>query len=732
MPIDDEIRRQRATICAHDLLDPAHASERKNGGAGHDLDPVAGVLGGVERRDRRRHDPVHHPLERLEHGHRGAELGQARRHLESDVAAADDDRPRPWPDCGLDRIGIRERAQIEHARQIDTGQRQPAGSRAGADHERRVVECGAVFQDEKPLLSKNSRGAGAEAQIDAVLGVVALGSEPGPLQRHLAAEIRFRQRRPLIGQVRLVAEQGKVALEAQLAQAHGDLRARLPGADDDHPLRHARGCRTAGSGMQPGRQSRMTELCDLSAVELRPLIGAKPISPVELLASCRARVERVNGAVNAFVATCFERAEAEAKAAERAVMAGATLGPLHGLPIGIKDLALTAGLRTTFGSPQFADHVPEADECQVAAVRRAGAIVVGKTNTPEFGAGANTVNSVYGATGNPFDPDKTCAGSSGGSAVALATGMVPLATGSDMGGSLRNPAAYCGVVGFRPSPGAVPHELRLVGWSPLGVQGPMGRTVADAALLFGVMAGTDPRDPLTWPRDPAAPSEPVDLASLRVALSEDLGFAPVDDGIRGVFRRAIAQIRGVFAGADDRDPPLDQSANEAFEVTRAINFLAAHSETYRSRPEMLGPNVSANVEQGLAMSLDEVARAMTAQTLLYRQFLEFMSEYDALLCPAMAVPPFPHAQLYVEEINGERLRTYFHWLALAYGLTLTAHPVACIPCGRDHTGMPFGIQVCGRRYGDNRTLAIAAALERHLQTMPELARPLPDLTPLAA
>ena len=246
----------------------------------------------------------------------------------------------------------------------------------------------------------------------------------------------------------------------------------------------------------------MTELCDLSALELRRLIGAKRISPVELLASCRARTERINGAVNAFVATCWDRAEAEARAAEQAVMAGEALGPLHGLPIGIKDLALTEGLRTTFGSPQFADFVPEADERQVAAVRRAGAIVVGKTNTPEFGAGANTVNPVYGATGNPFDPDKTCAGSSGGSAVALATGMVPLATGSDMGGSLRNPAAYCGVVGFRPSPGAVPHELRLVGWSPLGVQGPMGRTVADAALLFGAMAGTDQRDPLSWPQAP--------------------------------------------------------------------------------------------------------------------------------------------------------------------------------------------------------------------------------------
>src|SRR5690606_2554238 len=190
--------------------------------------------------------------------------------------------------------------------------------------------------------------------------------------------------------------------------------------------------------------------------------------------------------------------------------------------------------------------------------------------------------------------------------------------------------------------------------------------------------------------------------------------------------------REVFARADERDPPRDDSAHEAFEVNRAINFLAAHAETWRARPEVLGPNIKANVEQGLAMSLADVARAMKAHTLLYRRFLDFMAEYDALICPAMAVPPFPHAQLYVEAINGEPMRTQFHWLALAYGLTLTAHPVACIPCGRDHTGIPFGIQVCGRRLGDRRTLAIAAALEQYLQTIPELARPLPDLDALAA
>jgi Asp-tRNA(Asn)/Glu-tRNA(Gln) amidotransferase A subunit family amidase len=477
----------------------------------------------------------------------------------------------------------------------------------------------------------------------------------------------------------------------------------------------------------------MAELCDLTAIELRRLIGTKKVSPGELLASCRARIDQVNPAVNAFVATCWERAEKEAKAAERAVMEGAELGPLHGLPIGVKDLVLTEGLRTTFGSPQFADLVPEADERQVTAVRDAGAIVVGKTNTPEFGAGANTVNPVYGATGNPFDPKKTCAGSSGGSAVALATGMVPLATGSDTGGSLRNPAAYCGIVGFRPSPGVVPSELRLLGWSPLPVQGPMARNVADVALLFEAMSAIDPRDPLSHAPHPAEPRvlEPTDLCSLKVAISEDLGFSPLDHGIRDTFRAAIARFADVFASAEQQDPPLD-GADEAFEITRAANFLAGHADSYRSRRDMLGPNIVANVEQGLSMSLEDAARAGRMHTALYRRFLDFMAGFDVLICPAMSVPPFPHEELHPTHINGEALRTYFHWLAPAYGLTLTGHPVVCLPCGLDHTGMPFGIQVCGKRFGDWRVLGIAAALERHLQDIPALARPLPDLGALAA
>lgn len=475
----------------------------------------------------------------------------------------------------------------------------------------------------------------------------------------------------------------------------------------------------------------MTALCDRSALELRTMIAGKEISPVELLASCIERVEEVNGRLNAVVATCFERAQSEAKAAEAAVLRGDSLGPLHGLPIGIKDLVLTEGLRTTFGSPQFEDLVPDADERQVDAVRKAGAVVIGKTNTPEFGAGANTVNPIYGATGNPFDPEKTCAGSSGGSAVALATGMVPLATGSDMGGSLRNPAAYCGVVGMRPSPGVVADETRQLGWSSLPVQGPMARSVDDLALLYQAMAANDPRDPLSGPfgNEALHPLPDVDLGEISVAISEDLGFAPIDHDIRRTFKAAVGKLEPLFARAEPADPPME-GADEAFEVNRALSFVAAHKQTYDENPDLLGPNIVANVEQGLLMSLADVGRAMATHTAIYKRFVAFMENYDVLICPAMSVPPFPHGQLYPAEINGEPLRTYFHWLALAYGLTLTCHPVVCLPAGLDHTGMPFGIQICGKRGGDARILAIARALEHNMIRTEGLGRPVPDLAPL--
>lgn len=477
----------------------------------------------------------------------------------------------------------------------------------------------------------------------------------------------------------------------------------------------------------------MNGICDLGVIALRRAIGAGEISPVELLASCRERIALVNPALNAITATCDERADAEARAAERAVARGEPLGALHGLPIGIKDTQLTEGLTTTFGSTLFADHVPAADERMVAALRRAGAIVVGKTNVPEFGAGANTTNPVYGATGNPFDPGRICGGSSGGSAVALATGMVPLVTGSDTGGSLRTPAALCGVVGFRTSPGLVPVGSRPVGWSALSVHGPMGRDVAEAALILSVIAAHDARDPLSSPVDPARyrTVPPVDLTSLRVAFSTDLGFAPVDAAIRRAFERAAGKLGGVFAEARSSDPPLED-ADRIFEVLRAGQFLAAHGENYARRRDRIGPSIIENVEQALGYTFEDAVQAAVAQTHLYRRFVEFMDGIDVLVTPAVAVPPFDLAERYPASIDGTPARTYFHWLALAYGITLTAHPAITIPCGLDETGAPFGIQLVGQRCGDRELLGVALALEQHLRRVPGLAPPVPDIDALAA
>jgi amidase len=483
----------------------------------------------------------------------------------------------------------------------------------------------------------------------------------------------------------------------------------------------------------------MTEPCDLTAVEARRLIGQRQLLPSALLESCIARIEAVDHAVNAMVARDYFGARAAAQAADQAVARGEMLGLLHGLPLGVKDLDDAAGLPTTRGSPIFRDTIAAADSRMVAALRAAGAVVLGKTNTPEFGAGANTRNAVHGVTGNPFDPSRSAAGSSGGSAVALATGMVPIATGSDTGGSLRNPASFCGVVGFRPTPGLVPNERRSLGWSPLPVLGPMARTVRDLCLMLAAMVADDARDPLATTvhgqavrraEDFARPDS-VDLSSLRVALTPDLGFAPVERHIAEVFGEKTGLFRHVFARAEDATPDC-AGADEAFEVIRALNFLTDHLDKVRTRPQDVGPNVRANVEEGLRYSAADVARALASQTALYRRWQDFFAEYDVLLTPSITISPRPWRELYPTEIDGRRTRTYFHWLALAYAVTLAGHPAISLPIGVDRAGMPFGLQIVGPRGGDSLTLAIAAALETMLAGDPRTARPVPDLGTLRA
>ncbi|WP_342364331.1 amidase [Terrarubrum flagellatum] len=482
----------------------------------------------------------------------------------------------------------------------------------------------------------------------------------------------------------------------------------------------------------------MTDLCDLSAVDARALIGAKRLSPVELVESCIRRIEAVDPAINAMVARDFDGARAAARLSEAQVMKGETLGPLHGLPLGVKDLIDASGLPTTYGSPLFADNVATDDTGAVASLRKAGALVIGKTNTPEWGAGANTRNVVYGATGNPFDPTRSAAGSSGGSAAALAAGMVPIATGSDTGGSLRNPAGFCGVVGFRPTPGLVPGEKRDMAWIQLSTLGPMARTVADAALMLSAMASQDARDPLSpaisgAPRDFSmyAALRAADLSRLRVASTPDFGFAPTEKLIADTLKEKVGLFGSLFAKLDEATPDCS-GADEAFEVLRAVLFLGRHRKLMNERPEMFGPNVRANIEEGLRYSAANVADAFALQTALYRRWQEFFTRYDILLAPSVTISPRPWRELYPTEIDGKPTRTYFHWLALAYAVTLAGHPTLSLPVGLDKAGMPFGLQIIGPRGGDAQVLSVALALEREFTGDNRLARPLPSIEKLTA
>jgi Asp-tRNA(Asn)/Glu-tRNA(Gln) amidotransferase A subunit family amidase len=369
----------------------------------------------------------------------------------------------------------------------------------------------------------------------------------------------------------------------------------------------------------------------------------------------------------------------------------------------------------------------------VAALRKAGSVVVGKTNTPEFGAGANTTNPVFGPTRNPFDLARICGGSSGGSGVALATGMLPICTGSDSGGSLRIPAAFSGVVAHRSTPGLVPTEKHRLGYTTFGVQGPMGRSVDDVAMMLSVIARYDASDPLASPVDGRqfATVPEVDLSRLRIAFSTDLGFAHVDKGIAKVFAERAEAFQSVFREVRWQDPELE-TVRRTNHILRAVHFLSRHRDHYENMRDKLGPNVVANYEMAKKLSAEEITWALAEQTNLHRMMERFFEEVDILICPAVAIPPFPVETLYCDEVNGVKLDTYFEWLAMTWGLTIPGNPVTCLPCGLDHTGTPFGLQICGKHFDDRFVLGVAKALESYFAGNPALARPTPDLKTLAA
>ena len=475
----------------------------------------------------------------------------------------------------------------------------------------------------------------------------------------------------------------------------------------------------------------MTEPRELSAVEARDLIGRGVLSPVELLESCLGQINAVDPAVNAMVTRADERARSEAKVSSDAVARGEALGPLHGLPVAVKDLQATAGVRTTYGSQDYEHNIPVADAGIVQRIRQAGGIVIGKTNIPERSIGANTVNRLFGATGNPFDVELTCGGSSGGSAVALATNMAPLATGSDHGGSLRIPACYTGVVGHRASPGVVPFEERTLTQTFYSVQGPMGRTVADTALLLSVIAGRSRRDPMSFPLDNAALArlDDVDLAGLRVGVSEDLGGVLVSESVRRSFRDRVARIGGLVGSCR----PIEVDLRPAAEVDwllRSDVFVAQYQRESESWDDRFNPNIRRTYESALATPMERIAAARRTQMDLYQRFQALYDTVDVVICPGVSVSPFPWRQLYPVEIDGAPVENYMAWLTLTAAITVIGHPVTALPCGRDEHAMPFGLQLVGPIYEDRRLLSIAQALEAAFAGDEATRRPVPDFAVL--
>ncbi|GAA4730366.1 amidase [Modestobacter marinus] len=460
--------------------------------------------------------------------------------------------------------------------------------------------------------------------------------------------------------------------------------------------------------------SDLDELCTRPATELAALVRDREVSARELMDAHLDRIERLNPELNAIVTLDAEGARAAADAADARQAAGEPIGPLHGLPVAHKDTHVTGGMRTTWGSPLHAENVPAEDELVVARLRAAGAIRVGKTNVPEFAAGSHTFNTLFGATHNPYRHGLSAGGSSGGAAAALAAGLVPLAEGSDMGGSLRNPAAFCNVVGLRPTPGRVPSHPTAIGWSQLSVQGPMGRTVADVALAMSALAGPDPRVPisLSEPGAPLAAPLPTELTGLRVAWAPDLGGrVPVDPAITAVLMAQLGVFRDLGATVEEDCPDLT-GADEAFGVLRAWLFEASYGDLVRRHPDQVKETIRWNAARGAELTGADVGRAEVAHTALYQRVVEFFERYDVLLAPTTQVLPFPVEQEYPTEVAGVPQEDYLGWMRSCTLISATGCPALSVPGGFTPDGLPVGLQVIGAPRADRTVLEVGHAFEQ--------------------
>ena len=453
------------------------------------------------------------------------------------------------------------------------------------------------------------------------------------------------------------------------------------------------------------------ELADLSASELTRLVARREVSPVEVVEACLARVESFNPALNAVV-TLNESALDDARELEKAMARGEEPGLLCGLPVGIKDITPVRGLRTTYGSPLYADHIPREDALVVERLRAAGAIILGKTNTPEFAAGGNTFNEVFGLTRNPWNPERSAGGSTGGGAAALASGMIALAEGTDLGGSLRIPASFCGLVGLRPSPGLVPTYPSDWLWDNLAVTGPMARTAGDVALMLQAISGPSTRSPLTQPvdgRDFVGAARDGPTGPLRLAYCPDLVGLGIDPAIEEACRGAAFALVGDGVEVELESVDLSEG-REAFLHLRGLWMVAHHYERLSKLDEM-GANVSGNVRAGLGVTTEKLAWAMQVRGRIWDLFRDFFERFDHLLTPSMAVAPFPVEQNYPETVGGKRMKTYVDWIAPTFTLSLSGLPVASVPCGLDDEGLPVGLQVVGRPMGEEGVLALAKRIQ---------------------
>jgi len=450
-----------------------------------------------------------------------------------------------------------------------------------------------------------------------------------------------------------------------------------------------------------------------SATVLGALLAKKKLSARELLDAHLKQIERVNPKVNAIVTLVADQAQAKAKLCDEAAARGRFLGPLHGLPVAHKDLQDTKGIRTTYGSPLFKDNVPSADTLLIHRIREAGAVTLGKTNTPEFGAGSQTFNPVFGATKNPHDLTKTCGGSSGGAAVALACGMVPIADGSDTGGSLRNPAAFCGIVGFRPSPGRVPRFPTSSAWTTISVVGPMARNAADCAFFLSAVAGPDERSPLSIHEPGARFAQPLDRSfkGVRVAWFKDLGGVPFDSRVRAVIDAQRKRFESLGCIVEQAEPDFS-GADEAFRVLRALSFHHQHAAKVARSRSQIKATVIEEVELGAKLTAADITRADALRSALYHRAGEFFSRYEFFILPVTQVPAFDINQPYVSEIEGRKLGNYIDWMRSCYYISVLHNPAISVPAGFTPEGLPVGMQIVGRHHDDWGVLQMAHAFEQ--------------------